>query len=103
MIDVSTRWNSSYDMIHRYIELNAAVYSTLAEMKVTLIVTSYCFSFKKLSLLKAAFESSSIFESTVIGPGIYFQVQAKCLYSRLVTVINSELAIISPSDDSTFI
>ncbi|XP_055004637.1 E3 SUMO-protein ligase ZBED1-like [Boleophthalmus pectinirostris] len=34
IIDVATRWNSSYEMVERYLEQQAAIYSALAERNV---------------------------------------------------------------------
>lgn len=34
IIDVCTRWNSTYTMIERYLEIHPAVYAALAELKV---------------------------------------------------------------------
>ncbi|XP_060791742.1 zinc finger BED domain-containing protein 4-like [Neoarius graeffei] len=34
IIDVATRWNSSYEMVERYLEQQAAIYSALTEKKI---------------------------------------------------------------------
>ena len=34
LIDVATRWNSSYYMVKRYLEIHAAVYASLTKLQV---------------------------------------------------------------------
>ena len=41
VIDVSTRWNSTYDMMVRYNEIHAAVYAALTEMKVSVLIVLF--------------------------------------------------------------
>lgn len=43
IINVSTRWNSSYDMVTRYLEVQTQVFSVLTELKVQFsILVHYC-------------------------------------------------------------
>ena len=34
MLDVVTRWNSTHDMLARFVQIQAEIYSALADMKV---------------------------------------------------------------------